>query len=296
MLSFKVDEMDTRLVRDYLQHAVAPRPICFASTINKAGEVNLSPFSFFNMFSTRPPVCVFSPSRRYRDNTNKHTLENILEVPEVVINIVDYSMVHQTSLSSTEYPKGVNEFAKSGLTELASELVRPPRVKESPVQLECRVRQVIPLAETGGAGNLVIADVVMIHVQERILDENQQIDQAKMDLVARLGGSCYCRITADSLFEVAKPFGPAGMGVDQLPASVRQSTVLTGNHLGQLANVEKLPARSDAVAFSKKPEIKELLGRFADKALTRQQQLHHAAAILLAEGNTEGAWKLLLME
>lgn len=296
MVSFGIDELSALEVQHYLQHAIAPRPICFASTVNKEGLVNLSPFSFFNLFSTQPPVCVFSPSRRLRDNTTKHTLDNVLEVPEVVVNIVDYAMVQQTSLASTEYPEGVNEFRKAGFTELASERVRPPRVKESPMQLECRVREVIPLAETAGAGNLVIAEVLMIHIRESLLDENGRIDQTKTDLVARLGASWYCRVSPESLFSVAKPFGPTGIGVDQLPESIRLSAILTGNHLGQLANVEKLPSQEEVERFSADPAVKELFDLYSADILLLQGALHKKAAELLDSGKVSEAWKVLLQE
>lgn len=296
MVSFRIEDLSALQVQHYLQHGIAPRPICFASTVNKEGLVNLSPFSFFNMFSTQPPICVFSPSRRLRDNTTKHTLDNVLEVPEVVINIVNYAMVQQTSLASTEYPEGVNEFRKAGFTEVPSERVRPPRVQGSPMQLECRVRQVIPLAETAGAGNLVIAEVLMIHIQESVLDENNLIDQAKTDLVARLGASWYCRVIPESLFSVSKPFGPTGIGVDQLPAHIRLSAILTGNHLGQLANVEKLPAPEQVAELSADAEIREILLAFKGDTLLLRRQLHRKAAELLDEGNVDKAWKVLLQQ
>ncbi|QEC51051.1 flavin reductase (DIM6/NTAB) family NADH-FMN oxidoreductase RutF [Anseongella ginsenosidimutans] len=294
MVSFRIEDLSALQVQHYLQHGIAPRPICFASTVNKEGMVNLSPFSFFNMFSTQPPICVFSPSRRLRDNTTKHTLDNVLEVPEVVINIVNYAMVQQTSLASTEYPRGVNEFRKAGFTEVPSERVRPPRVRESPMQLECRVRQVIPLAETAGAGNLVIAEVLMIHIQESVLDENNLIDQTKTDLVARLGAAWYCRVNPASLFSVAKPFGPTGIGVDQLPAHIRLSVVLTGNHLGQLANIEKLPAPEEIAELSADSEIREMFLAFKGDTPSLRRQLHRKAAELLDEGNVDKAWKVLL--
>ena len=224
-----------------LQSVVAPRPICFASTIDSAGEVNLSPFSFFNMFSIDPPVCVFSPSRRLRDGSTKHTLENIRETGEVVINIVNYDMVWQTSLASCEYPKGVNEFIKAGFTMLPSELVKPPRVAESPVQMECTVRQIIPLDEKPGSGNLVIADIKRIHVREDLMDAQGRIDPGKLDLVARLGGDWYARITPESLFEVAKPNVRLGVGMDQLPQLLRETDRLTENEKAELANIESVP-------------------------------------------------------
>lgn len=296
MLSLNIADLSPVQVQSYLQHAIAPRPICFASTVDGEGQVNLSPFSFFNLFSTQPPVCVFSPSRRLRDNSTKHTFDNVLEVPEVVINVVNHAMVQQASLASSEYPKGVNEFEKAGFTEIASQLVTPPRVKESPVQLECRVRDVIRLAETPGAGNLILAEVLMIHVQESILDENRLIDQQKIDLVARLGASWYCRVTPESLFKVAKPLGNPGIGVDRLPERIRLSTVLTGNHLGQLANVEKLPDWEEIEEYSAQPEIKELLDAFIGDKGTLQRQLHQKAAQLLDRGDVDAAWKVLLQD
>ena len=283
-------------IQNYLQYAIAPRPICFASTIDKEGNVNLSPFSFFNMFSSNPPVCVFSPSRRVRDNTTKHTLENILEVRECVINIVNYSMVQQTSLASTEYPRGTNEFIKAGFTPLASELVRPPRVAEAPVQLECTVRDVIHLGETPGAGNLILAEVKRIHIREEILDETGKIDQAKIDLVARLGGDWYCRVTRDNLFKVAKPLTTLGIGVDALPHSIRNSKVLTGNNLGQLGNVEQLPSDEEVEKVKDLPEVKDLLDATIGDATTREIQLHTLAKAWLDEGKVCDAWKLLLIE
>jgi len=226
----------------YLQHVIAPRPICFASTIDKAGNVNLSPFSFFNLFSSNPPVIIFSPARRVRDNTTKHTLQNVLEVPEVVINIVTYDMVQQTSLASCEFPKEVNEFAKAGFTAIAATKVKPPMVKESKVQLECKVLEIKPLGNEGGAGNLVICEVLVMHIDDTLLDENKKIDQRKINHVARLGGDWYCKVDETNLFKVAKPNTQLGIGIDALPASIRDSKYLSGNDLGQLANVEETPA------------------------------------------------------
>lgn len=221
--------------------SVAPRPIAFASTIDAAGRANLSPFSFFNVFSANPPIMIFSPARRVRDNTTKHTLENVKTVPEVVINVVNYALVQQCSLSSTEYPDGVDEFVKSGLTPLPSVSVKPFRVKEAPVQYECRVNEVVALGHEGGAGNLVICEVIRMHIAEEIMDERGGIDQHKIDLVARLGGDWYCRASGDSLFTVPKPLSTHGIGVDALPAEVRNSHFLTGNDLGMLGNIEKWP-------------------------------------------------------
>jgi flavin reductase (DIM6/NTAB) family NADH-FMN oxidoreductase RutF len=252
MLTIKVSDLSPLQLQNYLQYAIAPRPICFASTVDKAGNINLSPFSFFNMFSTNPPVCVFSPARRVRDNTTKHTLENLKEVPECVINIVNYDMVQQVSLSSVEYEKGVNEFIKSGLTMLPSETVKPPRVAESPVQFECVVNDIISLGNGAGAGNLVIAEIKLMHINEAVLDDEGKIDQQKMDLVARLGGDWYCRVTPDNLFKVAKPNKNIGIGVDALPYAIRNSKILTGNNLGQLGNVEVLPGDDEIAAYSQR--------------------------------------------
>lgn len=279
-----------------LKYAIAPRPICFASTVDAAGNVNLSPFSYFNLMSQRPPICVFSPLRRMRDGSTKHTLDNIREVPEVVINMVNHAMVQQQSLASTEYAKGVDEFVKSGFTPIASGLVAPPRVAESPVQLECRVLQVIELADIPGAGNLVLAEVVRMHVQEALLDEHDAIDQARLDLVARLGGDWYCRVTADNLFEVAKPLRSLGIGVDRLPRHIRLSPVLTGNHLGQLGNVEVLPSEEEVGALHADTEIRDMLQAFIGDKATLQIHLHRRAAELLDAGRVHDAWKILLLD
>ncbi len=267
----------------FLQYAVAPRPIAFVSTIDEEGNVNLSPFSFFNLFSSNPPILVFSPARRVRDNTTKHTLDNVLKVKECTINIVNYDMVQQTSLSSTEYPKGVNEFVKAGFTELPSEYIKPPRVKEAPVQFECIVRDVIALAETPGAGNLVLAEVIAMHISESVLGEDGKIDQLKMDHVARLGGDWYSRVTKDSLFQVAKPLTTMGIGVDALPEKIRNSKVLTGNNLGQLGNVEHIPSIDE----SEKAELNHMYAELSE----HQKEL--VAKEFLDNGNVLDAWKIL---
>lgn len=294
MLSLNPSDLTTAELQNYLQYAIAPRPICFVSTIDKAGNVNLSPFSFFNMFSTNPPVCIFSPARRVRDNTTKHSLENVIEVPECVINIVNYDMVRQTSLASAEYPKGVNEFIKAGFTAQKSDLVKPPRVAESPVQMECIIKQVIPLGDQAGAGNLVMAEIKRIHIQENILDDSGKIDQAKIDLVARLGGDWYCRVTDDNLFKVEKPVRTLGMGVDSIPSAIRKSDVLSGNNLGQLGNVEQLPSDEDISLFQSDPELKQILDATIGDSTNRERELHQYARKLLEEGKVMEAWKALL--
>ena len=294
MLTIKVSDLKTAELQNYLQYAIAPRPICFVSTIDKDGNVNLSPFSFFNMFSTNPPICIFSPARRVRDNTTKHSLENVLEVPECVINIVNYDMVQQTSLASVEYPKGTNEFIKAGFTELASELVKPPRVAESPVQMECKVKEVISLGNEAGAGNLVLAEIKLIHIQEHILDESGKIDQEKIDLVARLGGDWYCRVTSENLFKVEKPVRTVGIGVDSIPSSIRNSEILTGNNLGQLGNLESLPTDKEIEEFQFDPELRQILNATIGDGRTRQRELHQYAKSLLEKGNVVDAWKVLL--
>ncbi|MFD0764050.1 flavin reductase family protein [Mucilaginibacter lutimaris] len=295
MLSFETTDLSPLQIQTYLNHAVAPRPICLASTIDRGGNVNLSPFSFFNLFSVNPPVCVFSPSRRVRDNTTKHTLENIKEVPECVINIVNYDMVQQVSLSSVEYPAGVNEFIKAGLTQLPSTMVKPPRVAESKIQLECVVKEVISLGDTPGAGNLVVAEVKVIHISEDVLNADGAIDQLKTDHVARLGGDWYCRVTADSLFKVAKPVTTIGIGVDAIPYAIRNSNVLTGNNLGQLGNVVALPTDEAIEAYTRSAELKELFDATIGDSQTRELQLHLKAKQLLDEGKVDEAWMVLLM-
>lgn len=240
MISIEPHEIKTAQLHGYLLGAVAPRPICFASTVDSEGNVNLSPYSFFNVFSAKPPIMIFSPARRVRDNTTKHTLENVLDTKEVVINIVSHAMVQQMSLSSTEYAKGVNEFVKAGFTEIPSDKVTPPRVAEAPVQFECKVNEVIALGNEGGAGNLVICEVVKLHINENILDVDGKIDPVKIDAVARMGGNWYNR-SKQGIFEVPKPLSTLGIGVDALPEGIRLSSVLTGNDLGRLANVTALP-------------------------------------------------------
>jgi len=242
MLTINTSDISPLELQGYLQSAIAPRPICLASTIDKEGQVNLSPFSYFNLFSMNPPICIFSPSRRVRDNTTKHTLENLKEVPECVINIVNYAMVQQVSLSSCEYPKDINEFTKAGFTQIPSDMVAPPRVAESPIQLECTVAQIIALGEKAGAGNLVLAEIKKIHIAESVLNAQNKIDQAKLDLVARLGGDWYARINEQNLFEVTKPNTQLGMGFDDLPKFIRDYAGLTSNEKAQLANCTTVPA------------------------------------------------------
>ena len=242
MVTLSMDQLTAQEAQQYLQAAIVPRPICFASTQDAQGNVNLSPFSFFNLFSIQPPICVFSPSRRVRDNTTKHTLDNLYEVPECVINLVNYAMVQQMSLSSCEYPKGVNEFIKAGFTPIPSETVAPPRVAESPIQLECSVQQIIPLGDQGGAGNLVVAEIKRMHISESVLNAQQKIDPVLLDLVARLGEDGYARITASNIFRVEKPNTKLGIGIDQLPEYIAQHPELSGNEKAQLANVHALPA------------------------------------------------------
>ena len=279
--------------QNYLQHAIAPRPICFASTIDKAGNVNLSPFSFFNLFSSNPPVVIFSPARRVRDNTTKHTLQNVLEVPEVVINLVDYDMVQQTSLASCEFPKGMNEFIKAGFTEEKATLVSPPMVKESKVKLECKVLEVKPLGTEGGAGNLVICEVLCMHIDESILDADNKIDQTKLHHVARLGGDWYAKIDETNLFKVAKPNTQIGIGVDALPKSILKSTILTGNNLGQLANVHEMPFVDPAFNDDK---LKNIIQYFSINPDEMDKELHSYAKELLDAGKVNEAWQVLLAD
>lgn len=288
MLSILPQEVSTGKLHGYLLSAVSPRPIAFASTVDDLGNVNLSPFSFFNVFSANPPILVFSPARRVRDNTTKHTLENILITKEVVINIVNYDMVQQMSLSSTEYPAGVNEFLKSGLTEVASDIVKPPRVQEAPVQFECKVNDVIALGNQGGAGNLIIAEVVKLHIKETILDADGKIDANKIDAVARMGGNWYNR-SREGMFEVIKPIKTRGIGVDALPISIKNSTILTGNDLGILGNSERIPTMN---------EVKEYLSLKVEKSfdiqISTKENIHKQAQDMLQKGTILNAFKLLL--
>ena len=295
MITLKTSTLTPAELQDYLLYCIAPRPICFASTVDKAGNVNLSPFSYFNLFSTNPPICIFSPARRIRNNTIKHTLENIQEIPECVINIVNYNMVQQTSLASTDYPKGTNEFLKAGFTELKSELVRPPRVAQAPVQLECIVKEVITLGQNAGAGNLILAEIKLIHIKEEILDESGKIDQEKIDLVARLGGDWYCRITKENLFKVQKPIANLGIGVDALPSHIKNSNILTGNNLGQLGNVQILPSEVEIEMIKQVPDIKEIFDATIGDSKTREIHLHGMAKELLDRGEILTAWKVLLV-
>lgn len=287
MISIHPEELTTSKLHGYLLGAVGPRPIAFASTIDGKGRPNLSPFSFFNVFSANPPILIFSPARRVRDNTTKHTLENVLAVAEVVINVVNYDMVQQMSLASTEYGEGENEFVKSGLTMVASDIVRPFRVGESPVQFECKVTKVEPLGKEGGAGNLIFSEVVKIHLNKSILDSEGGIDQSKIDQVARMGGNWYSR-ARDGLFEVPKPLSTKGIGVDSLPESIITSSVLSGNDLGMLGNVEALPTKEEALSFiDLHPEIKNL---------GTLQELHTKAKEFLMNNEVSSAWKVLMIK
>ncbi|MBO6793992.1 MAG: flavin reductase family protein [Balneolaceae bacterium] len=274
-----------------LTSAVGPRPICFASTIDNAGNINLSPFSFFNVFSNNPPILIFSPARRGRDNTTKHTYENIKEVPEVCINIVNYPMVEQMSLASTEYEKGVNEFVKAGFTEIPSEKIKPPRVKESPVSFECTVDQVIELGTEGGAGNLVIARIQRIHLNTDFLDENGKLDNTKLDLVGRLGANWYSRANVDALFEIPKPLQTKGIGVDHLPKHVQESTVLSANNLGRLGNIEQLPSEEDITEAKQFQTVAAAYKQFEGYEL--RDEIHRLAKIEIEGGNTEKALTIL---
>jgi flavin reductase (DIM6/NTAB) family NADH-FMN oxidoreductase RutF len=293
-MTIDLAELNPMQKQQWLQHAVAPRPICFASTIDKDGNVNLSPFSFFNLFSSNPPVVVFSPARRVRDNTTKHTLQNITEVPEVVINIVDNDMVQQVSLSSCEFPKEVNEFVKAGFTQEAATVVQPPMVKESKVKMECKVLEVKPLGTEGGAGNLVICEVLKMHVDDSILNEEKtMIDQRKLNHVARLGGDWYCKVDESNLFHVEKPNTKLGIGIDALPETIRNSKTLTGNNLGQLANVHNYPAVDNTFEDEK---LKNIIQYFSLNVEEMDKELHKYAKELLDAGKIKEAWQVLLTD
>lgn len=286
MVSISPKEISTSKLHAYLLGAVAPRPIAFASTVNKNGTPNLSPFSFFNVFGSNPPTLIFSPARRVRGNTTKHTLQNIEKVKEVVINVVNFDIVQQMSLSSSEYPEGVNEFVKAGFTMLPSDEIKPYRVAESPVQFECIVKDIIYTGNEGGAGNLIVCEVLKIHIDDKVLDENGMIDQHKIDLVARAGGSFYSR-AREGFFEIPKPISPLGIGVDAFPLSIRNSTVLTGNDLGLLANVISFPTKEDVDNFAK--DHPKLIGLEMVKKHTFAQQY-------IEKNDIESAWKVLLLK
>jgi len=288
MLSIDPKEISTGKRHQYLLGAIGPRPIAFASTLDENGRPNLSPFSFFNVFSANPPIMIFSPARRGRDNTVKHTYLNAKATKEVVINIVDYKIVQQMSLSSTEYPEGVNEFEKAGFTMLKSDVVKPFRVAESPVQFECKILEVRELGEEGGAGNLVICEVVKMHFDENILDAEGFIDQHKIDQVARMGGNWYTRANM-GLFEVPKPLSSLGIGVDQIPQEIRNSKILTGNDLGKLGNVEVLPSQEEINEFLSGDNTASSLVKSGDL-----KNIHIQAQEYLEKEDPAKAWKILL--
>ena len=284
-------ELNTMEKQQWLQSAIAPRPICFASTIDAAGNQNLAPFSFFNLFSSNPPVVVFSPSRRGRDNTLKHTLENVLEVPEVVINMVDFDMVQQMSLASCEFPKGVDEFVKAGFTKTAASMVKPAMVAEAKIQLECKVLEVKSLGAQAGAGQLVIAEVLCMHVADTVIGKDGKIDQHQLHLVARLGGDWYCRVESSNMFHVNKPNTQLGIGIDSLPEGIRNSAILTGNHLGLLGNVHDLPEVNPAYEDDR---LKSIIQYYSVNPHEMEKELHHYAAELLNSNHVDAAWQVLL--
>ena len=288
MLSIDPKAVKTRELHQYMLGAVGPRPIAFASTLDAKGRPNLSPFSFFNMFSTNPPILIFSPARRGRDNTVKHTFNNVKATKEVVINMVNFDVVQQASLSSTEYAEGVNEFEKAGLGMLKSEVVKPFRVAESPVQFECKVREVVEMGAEGGAGNLVICEVLKMHINEEVLREDGLIDQHKIDLVARMGGNWYSRANL-GMFEVPKPLTTLGIGIDAIPEEIRKSTILTGNDLGKLGNIEKIPSEEEVLAFHQKDPVIETI-------LENREEIHKKAKEYLEKEEPAYAWKILLVK
>jgi flavin reductase (DIM6/NTAB) family NADH-FMN oxidoreductase RutF len=295
MLTLDPKELATKDLHGYLLSSVGPRPIALVSTVDENGRPNLSPYSFFNVFSANPPIAIFSPARRVRNNTTKHTLENAALTKEVVINVVSHSIVEQTSLSSTEFEAGINEFIKAGFTPIPSDIVRPFRVKESPVQMECVVKEIVSLGSEGGAGNLVICEIEKIHVSEYILDEQQQIDPHKIDLVGRMGANWYCRASGESIFEVQKPNSKIGIGYDQLPIRVRNSFILSGNDLAKLANFEKIPSEELVEIFKENTDIARVLNAGFDDEETREE-LHKHAKNLLENNEVEAAWKTLLID
>ena len=293
IITLDPSELAVPEIHRYLLGAVGPRPIAFAATVDKRGNHNLAPFSFFNVFSANPPIMIFSPARSGRTNTTKDTYNNVKEVPEVVINVVTHKMVHQMSLASSPFEPQVDEFKKAGFTALDSELIKPRRVGESPVQFECRVNDVVELGELGGAGNLVICEVVKIHINEAVLDENQMIDQKKIDLVSRMGGNWYCRADENSMFEINKPITTIGVGFDNIPMDIIQSNILTGNELGQLAGIEEIPNETDVNEY-KLMELSDLFIGLEDNATLLETELHKKASELLKQEKIQEAWMTLL--
>ena len=293
MVSLDPKDISVQKLHQYLLGAIGPRPIAFASTVDAVGRPNLAPFSFFNVFSANPPILIFSPARSGRTNTTKDTYNNVKVVPEVVINVVNYDIVHQMSLASSPYAPGVNEFEKAGFTALKSDSVKPFRVAESPVQFECKVNEVIELGTEGGAGNLIICEVLKIHIHDEVLDSNGMIDQQKIDLVARMGGDWYSRANAESMFEITKPISTCGIGFDALPVDIKSSKILSGNNLGHLAGIEKIPDETNVNEY-KLLELSDLFVSLEDNPLALEQELHKRAQSLLDENKLEEAWLTLL--
>lgn len=293
MVSIDPKDLPVHKLHQYLLGAIGPRPIAFASTVDAEGKPNLAPFSFFNVFSANPPILIFSPARSGRTNTTKDTYNNVKVVPEVVINVVNYDIVHQMSLASSPYAPGVNEFEKAGFTALKSDNVKPFRVAESPVQFECKVNEVIELGTEGGAGNLIICEVLKIHIHDEVLDSNGMIDQQKIDLVARMGGDWYSRANAESMFEITKPISTCGIGFDALPIDIKSSKILSGNNLGHLAGIEKIPDETNVNEY-KLLELSDLFVSLEDNPLALEQELHKRAQSLLDENKLEEAWLTLL--
>ncbi len=295
MLKINPKEVSIPKLHAYMLGAIAPRPISFASTIDKDGNPNLAPFSFFNAFGSNPPTVIFSPARSVKNNTVKNTVENVLEHPEVVINVVTYDMVQQTSLASVEFPKGVNEFVKSGFTPIPSEIVKPFRVKESPVQMECKVVEVKPMGKEGGAANLIICEILLMHINESVLDAEGRIDQHKIDLIARMGNNHYCRASGNAIFDVEKPKSKQAIGFDNIPERIRYSNILTGNNLGQLGNVEALPTPDEVSLMKKDERLIEIFQRMHNDEASMEIRLHEFAKELLDGGNVTDAWRVLML-
>ena len=293
MLTIDPKEIPVPKLHHYLLGAIGPRPIAFASTMDKDGNPNLAPFSFFNVFSANPPILIFSPARSGRTNETKNTFDNVKEVKEVVINVVNYDIVEQMSLASSPFAKDINEFTKTGLTPLKSDKIKPFRVKESPVQFECKVNEIKELGQNGGAGNLIICEVLAIHIEEDLLNENGAIDQHKIDLVSRMGGNWYCRANENSMFEITKPIMTIGVGVDTIPQDIKNSKVLTGNDLGKLGGIENLPDETEVNEY-KLIELSEIFVELEDEQAKLEIELHKIAKIALEENRLEDAWMTLL--
>ena len=290
-------ELTPSKLHDHLLSAVAPRPIAFVSTVDNEGNVNLSPFSFFNVFGSNPPIMIFSPARSGRTGATKNTHDNVKEIPECVVNIAHYDMLYQMNLAAGMYPKGTNEFAKSGLTPVASETVKPPRVGESFASFECKVINVIETGEHGGAGNLIVCEVLMIHIADSVLDSDGSIDPLKMNYIARMGKQNWCRVGVENMFTMPgfKMANELGMGFDLLPEGIRKSKYLSGNDLAQLAASDKIPTEKELFEMRDVAEVQIVVNKYGHDFDLFEKEMHLLAKQEIYQHNVWLAWKMLMV-